>query len=73
MTAKLSPLPQVTTAWVDAQGKPTIAFMQYMQALAAGNVGPFTSAKDDAGAAKAGVPMNTFYLDNNGFVRMRLS
>ena len=72
MTAKLAPLPQVTTPWVDAQGRPTIAFMQFMQAQAANTIGPLTAAADDASAAKAGVPVNGLY-QASGVVRVRVS
>ena len=70
--AKLAVLPQATTAWVDAQGRPTLAFLQFMLALAANNIGPLPSAANDAAAAKAGVPVNGLY-HASGVVHIRIS
>ncbi len=70
MTKKLAVLPIVTTPWVDAQGRPTIGFFQFMQAVAANNIGPLASAANDAAAASAGVPVNGLY-ENGGQVFIR--
>ncbi|MBV8474515.1 MAG: hypothetical protein JO107_10250 [Hyphomicrobiales bacterium] len=70
--AKLANLPSPVLPWVDSQGKPTLPFMQFMTLLAAGNIGPLTSAANDAAAATAGVVVGGLY-QNAGVVRVRLS
>ena len=72
MAAKLGPLPPTSQPIVDARGVPTLAFGQFLAALAANNLGPLTSAANDAAAAKAGVPINGLY-QNAGAVRVRLT
>jgi hypothetical protein len=72
MAQKLAPLPPVSVPWVDAQGRPTLAFTQFMTAFAANNIGPLPSAANDAAAAKAGVPVNGLY-QASGVVRIRIT
>ena len=69
---RLAVLPPASTPWVDSKGCPTLAFIQFMTAFAANNIGPLTAATDDTEAAKAGVPVNGLY-HNAGVVRIRLS
>lgn len=69
---KLAVLPSPSIPWVNQQGQPTQALIQFMTALAAGNIGPLVSAANDAAAAKAGVPVNGLY-QSSGAVRIRLS
>ncbi len=49
-----------------------MAFIQFMTALAAANIGPLTSATTDTAAATAGVPVGGLY-QNSGAVRIRLT
>jgi hypothetical protein len=65
-----APLPSPTLPWVDSTGRPTQQFMQFMTLFSAGNVGPLTSAANDAVAAKAGVSVGQLY-QNNGVVMIR--
>ena len=66
------PLPSPIMTWINPQGQPTQAFIQYMTALAAGKMGPFVEAADDAAAAKAGVGIGQFYiLPTSSAVQMR--
>lgn len=71
MTAKVANLPSPTLPWVDSSGRPTQAFRQFMTLFAAGNLGPFPSAANDADAAKAGVVVGAVY-QNAGALRVRL-
>jgi hypothetical protein len=73
MASKFAPLPSSSVNWVDKDGKPTPAFIQYMKAHSESkNVGPLTEAATDADAAKAGVPVGGLYHSSGG-VRIRLS
>lgn len=69
---KLSVLPSSALPWVDQTGRPTTSFIQAMTALFANNIGPLTSAANDAAAAKAGVPVNGLY-ESSGAVKIRLT
>jgi hypothetical protein len=71
-TPKLSVLPSSALPWVDGQGRPTTQMIQFMTAIAASNIGPLTSAANDAAAAKAGVPVNGLY-QSSGAVKIRLT
>ena len=68
---KLANLPPISNQWVDSRGVPTLAFAQFMSALAANTLGPLPSAANDAAAAAAGVPINGLY-QASGVVRIRL-
>ena len=70
-TPKLFVLPSSALPIVNQTGSPTNSFIQFLTALAAGNIGPLTSAANDAAAAKAGVPVNGLY-ESAGAVRIRL-
>ena len=72
MAQKRAVLPPTNQPWVDAQGRPTQAFVTFMTALAQNNIGPFPSAANDAAAAKAGVPIGALY-QNNGSVQIRIA
>ena len=72
MALQLAILPQASFPWVDKEGRPTQAFWRFMSAIAANNIGPLTSAANDAAAAAAGVPINGLY-QNSGAVRIRLT
>lgn len=69
---RLATLPSPAVAWIDQQGRPTLPLIQFMTALAAGNIGPLIAAANDAAAAKAGVPVNGLY-ESSGAVKIRLS
>lgn len=69
---KLAVLPSSALPWVDQQGRPTLPLIQFMTALASSNIGPLTSAANDAAAAKAGVPVNGLY-ETGGAVKIRLT
>jgi hypothetical protein len=71
-SAKLATLPSSALPWVDQQGRPTLPLIQFMTAIAANNIGPLTSAANDAAAAKAGVPVNGLY-ESAGAVKIRLT
>ena len=51
MALQLAILPQASFPWVDKEGRPTQAFWRFMSAIAANNIGPLTSAANDAAAA----------------------
>ena len=70
--SKQNNLPVATDQWIDSQGKPTIAFLQFMDATARNVTGPFIEAANDAAAAAAGVPINGLY-HNSGGIRVRLT
>lgn len=72
MAARLAILPPPSITWIDAQGRPTQAFTQFMAAIAANNIGPLAAAANDAAAATAGVPINGLY-QSSGAVRIRLT
>lgn len=69
---RLAVMPLPSMPWVDDKGRPTFAFLQFMQAMATHNVGPFVSADSDADAAKAGVSINSLY-EKNGVLQVRKS
>jgi hypothetical protein len=78
--APLAPLPPPNAALASPNGQGVAqGFAQYLQsldalvrALALGNIGPLTSAANDAGAAAAGVAIGGLY-QNSGAVRIRLT
>lgn len=70
MTAKTSLLPSPSVPWVDGDGRPTQAFIQFMTRFAKGDVGPLPSAANDAAANAAGIGVGYLY-ENNGAVRIR--
>ncbi len=72
MAAKLAVLPTPSLPWIDKEGRPTLALIQFMTAIAAGNIGPLVSAANDAAAAAAKVPVNGLY-QSSGAVRIRLT
>jgi hypothetical protein len=63
-------LPILTDRWINEKGSPSISFGLFMTALAANQIGPLTSATDDATAKAAGVPINGLY-ENAGVVQIR--
>ena len=64
-------MPSPGIPWVDASGRPTPAFAQFMTALASGNFSNILpSATDDASAAKAGVQVGGAYI-NGGSLAIR--
>lgn len=72
MTSKLAVLPPSSIPWVDKDGRPTPAFIQFMTAIASNNIGPLISAANDAAAAAANVPIGGLY-EASGTVRIRKS
>lgn len=73
MVAKVANLPSPTLPWIDPKtGKPLDAFRLFMTLFAAGNLGPFVSAANDAAAATAGVAIGGLY-QNAGALRVRLT
>lgn len=64
--------PPSTALWVNSDGTPSLAFLQYMKSvdvllksLAGNALGPLTQATNDATAAAAGVPLNGLYRNGN--------
>jgi hypothetical protein len=69
---RVANLPSPTLPWIDTKtGRPEEAFRLFMTLFAAGNLGPFPSAANDAAAAKAGVAVGGVY-HNAGALRVRL-
>jgi len=69
------PQPPSTSRWVNPDGTPSLAFLQYMKfvdAVVNGTVGPLVNATSDANAAAAGVPINGLYRNGNA-VQIRLT
>lgn len=67
--------PPSTTRWINPDGTPSLAFLQYMKSLdallIANQLGPLTNAANDAAAAVAGVPIGGLYRTINA-VQIRL-
>jgi hypothetical protein len=62
MTTRIANLPSPSLPWVDpATGQPKDGFRLFMTLFAAGNLGPFVQAANDAAAAKAGVAVGGVY------------
>jgi hypothetical protein len=77
-SSKIPALPSPVLAWVDKDGKPSVAFLQFisqftaaMTGVASAQFGSLPSAANDAAAAKAGVVIGGLY-QNSGAVRIRL-